>query len=83
MAASIPVLRTLFRDLRASRRKYYASEVIDDSGENGKGFPAVALDGLERRPSQLSDGRSGEELISEPEPVVVRRPDAVYSAHGG
>jgi hypothetical protein len=34
MAALIPVLRTLFHDLRASDRAYYASQRIDDSGSS-------------------------------------------------
>ena len=37
MAASIPVLRTLFHEhLRTRSRRYYSSHVIDDSGSSSR-----------------------------------------------
>ncbi|OIW32896.1 hypothetical protein CONLIGDRAFT_695133 [Coniochaeta ligniaria NRRL 30616] len=87
MAASIPILRTLFHDLRASSRKYYASHIVDDSGSsrfarsrNGEVTMSAALGDFQGRPRYLNDGRPGGELKLAT--VIVRQPDLVYGASG-
>jgi len=92
MAASIPVLRTLFHEhIRTRSRRYYSSHITDDSsgssphGQIGRVDMLVAVPMGEvpgprpvylKTPSYLSDGASS----GEPKSVrfLVRKPDAVY-----
>jgi hypothetical protein len=85
MAASIPVLRTLFHDLRVSSRKYYGSHRIEDSvssrfgrSQNGKGDISVAMSDLEGQQSHLGDKSLGQNMKSEI--VLIRHPDAAYGS---
>lgn len=82
MAASIPVLRTLFRDLKASSRKYYGSRKIEDSASTRfesrhsvKGDVTVALSDLERQHSHCSRESSRRELRPN---IHVQHPDMPY-----
>lgn len=85
MAASIPILRTLFQDLGASSRRYYGSQIVNDSGSsrfghsrNGEVIMTVAMGDFQGRTRYPSDGRLVGHVKSGA--VVVRQPEVVYSA---
>jgi hypothetical protein len=84
MAASIPVLRTLFHDLRVSgRRGYYGSQIVEDSsvssrfGRDETSVRVVTVDGFHEH-STVRFGHAGHDKELELETVLVRRPEPVY-----
>lgn len=84
MAASIPILRTLFQDLKASSRRYYGSQIVNDSGSSRFGHSRngevimVVMGDFQGRTRYPSDGRLVGHVKSGA--VVVRQPELVYSA---
>lgn len=84
MAASIPILRTLFQDLKASSRRYYGSQIVNDSGSSRFGHSRngevimVVMGDFQGRTRYRSDGRLVGHVKSGA--VVVRQPELVYSA---